>query len=162
MLASGQIAAQVNGTYTEISLQTFADRVIVLITQLGKVGNLTQASIPQTTPLPSVEIFVQTTSEGEAQLPTPPAAIQLTPLLGYPPSNHLQTLHALYVSHVATLVWMVEVTGALSSNRRSVIVGVALQPQANPSENGLSSQERETFLGIMDLFQTTLSSTLQK
>lgn len=35
-----QIAKKLNGNHTEIFIQTYADRVLILITQLGKVGNL--------------------------------------------------------------------------------------------------------------------------
>ena len=40
MLTQKQSSKVINGVKTEIVLQPFADRILVLITQLGKVGNL--------------------------------------------------------------------------------------------------------------------------
>ena len=40
MRPSSQITRELNGTTTEILLQNYADRVLVLVTQVGKVGNL--------------------------------------------------------------------------------------------------------------------------
>jgi len=35
-----QTSRELSGRQTEVLLQTFADRVLVLVTQMGKVGNL--------------------------------------------------------------------------------------------------------------------------
>lgn len=40
MVAPRQILRILDGKPTEIMLQTFTDRVLVLVTQMGKVGNL--------------------------------------------------------------------------------------------------------------------------
>ena len=40
MLTSRQISRNLNGVPTEIVMQAFADRILVLITQMGKVGTL--------------------------------------------------------------------------------------------------------------------------
>jgi len=40
MLTSRQISRNLNGIPTEIVMQAFADRILVLITQMGKVGTL--------------------------------------------------------------------------------------------------------------------------
>ena len=40
MLMQKQTSKVINGVHTEVVLQPFADRVLILITQLGKVGNL--------------------------------------------------------------------------------------------------------------------------
>ena len=37
---SRQTSRDLGGKYTQVFVQSFADRVIVLITQMGKVGNL--------------------------------------------------------------------------------------------------------------------------
>lgn len=40
MLPSANIARELDGAQTEVLLQAFADRILVLITQVGKVGTL--------------------------------------------------------------------------------------------------------------------------
>jgi len=40
MLTQKQSSKVINGVKTEVVLQPFADRILILITQLGKVGNL--------------------------------------------------------------------------------------------------------------------------
>ena len=40
MLATCQTAKDIDGVPTEVLIQVFADRILVLVTQLGKVGNL--------------------------------------------------------------------------------------------------------------------------
>ena len=109
MPSSSQEALELDGTPTEVVLQWFADRVVVLVTQLGKVGCLVrlnptrvffsnpckmQATMPPTAPLlPPLN---------DDTLPEPPISIQLTPLFGQPPTEHLHTLHALYASQIST------------------------------------------------------------
>lgn len=85
-------------------------------------------------------------------LPSPPAAIQLTTLLGSAPSDRMQTLHALYASQIATIVWAVDSEGPLEIDRRNVVVGIALRKSgAAPEDEGLSQQEREVFVGVMKM-----------
>ncbi|EIM82885.1 uncharacterized protein STEHIDRAFT_113967 [Stereum hirsutum FP-91666 SS1] len=40
MLQNAQLSRNINGVHTDVVLQTFSDRIIVLVTQVGKVGNL--------------------------------------------------------------------------------------------------------------------------
>ena len=40
MLTQKQSSKVINGIHTEVVLQPFADRILILVTQLGKVGNL--------------------------------------------------------------------------------------------------------------------------
>ena len=40
MLTQKQSSQIINGVETEVVLQPFADRILILVTQLGKVGNL--------------------------------------------------------------------------------------------------------------------------
>ncbi|KAF9227688.1 hypothetical protein BS17DRAFT_774160 [Gyrodon lividus] len=134
-------------------IQAFTDRILVLITQVGKVGNLIQASIPSTTPLRLDALFPDPAPE---PLPSPPAAIQLTPLFGSAPSEHMQTLHSLYAAQIATLIWLADDEELMGSDRRSVIVGVALRKSKNVSEEELNKEERQVFHGIMDTLRTSL------
>jgi len=168
MLAQKQSSKVINGVKTEVVLQPFADRILILITQLGKVGNLVrlrkpstpqtntdlctkiQASIPQTAPL-----LAQPSPDKEepnaSALPPPPPSIQLTPLLGNAPTDHLRTLYALYASQVATIVWIAEAGGSMDGRRRSVILGLALKKSGGEEDQGVSEAERETFHQVMDV-----------
>jgi len=84
-------------------------------------------------------------------LPPPPPSIQLTPLLGSAPTDHLRTLYALYASQVATILWIAEVGGLTDERRRSVVVGLALGRSGEEEGQGLSVAERETFHQVMDM-----------
>ncbi|KAJ7046864.1 hypothetical protein C8F04DRAFT_987123 [Mycena alexandri] len=144
---SRQLSRELQGNNTEIVIQTFADRILVLVTQLGKVGNLIQATIPETIPLfPAVQDPAQPNVQA---LPEPPAAIQLTPLLGNAPSQHLQTLHSLYAAQIATILWT---TGnPLEVSRRPVIVGIALRKSEAQDDDGLTENERSVFAGVTSM-----------
>lgn len=77
-----------------------------------------------------------------AALPPPPASIALTPLLGSPPNA---TMHDVYVSQIATLVWWS--LQLARAPRRPVVVGLALK-RIPEDEYEL---ERERFAGVMDM-----------
>lgn len=40
MTTTRQITKELDGTRTEVVFQSFSDRILVLVTQMGKVGNL--------------------------------------------------------------------------------------------------------------------------
>ncbi|KAJ7109455.1 hypothetical protein C8R44DRAFT_713558 [Mycena epipterygia] len=125
-----QISRELEGNTTEIVVQTFADRILVLVTQLGKVGNLVGGSV---------------------YLPSPPASIQLTPLLGNAPSQHVQTLHSLYAAQIATILWTVGSSNPLEVSRKSVVVGIALRRSDENEDGGLTENERIVFAGVMSM-----------
>ncbi|TCD64662.1 hypothetical protein EIP91_003823 [Steccherinum ochraceum] len=152
MLPTAQASRQINDVPTEVLIQAFADRILVLITQLGKVGNLIQATMPSTAPLdppppPDAE------QPNQIPLPPPSAAVELSFLLGSAPTDHLRILHTLYASQAATLVWWGEAEGVgLEADRRPVIVGVALRPSSDSGrDEDLSEAERNTFHEIMGM-----------
>ncbi|KZT32406.1 hypothetical protein SISSUDRAFT_1066955 [Sistotremastrum suecicum HHB10207 ss-3] len=140
----------IQGSKTKVILQSFSDRVLILVTQRGKVGNLIQASIPPTTPLISSEDVS--------------SAVHLTPLLGAAPSAHLHTLHALYATQIASQIWL---GSRLGADRRPVVVGIALNRTKSPSGTDkdrddddltLSDEERSTFQGVMDMVKEILTA----
>ncbi|KAF8511432.1 hypothetical protein JB92DRAFT_3083474 [Gautieria morchelliformis] len=149
-----QLARIVEDVQTELLIQTFADRILLLITQVGKVGNLIQASIPPTAPLLPASHATATSDSERADgisaeptqsLPSPPPSIQLTPLLGSGPSEQIQTLHSLYASQAATLVWLS--AEGHGGERKPVVVGIALMKAHVWDE----AKERKTFLGVMNM-----------
>ncbi|KAF9246325.1 hypothetical protein BU15DRAFT_39569 [Melanogaster broomeanus] len=150
-------SADVQGLRTELIVQAFADRILVLVTQVGKVGNLIQASIPPTTPLRSDHASFDSSGPAPEPLPSPPAAIQLTPLFGSASSEHMQTLHSLYAAQIATLVWLAGDEELMGGDRRSVIVGIALAKSQSVGEQELNEQERKVFHGIMDSLWSLIS-----
>ncbi|PCH37979.1 hypothetical protein WOLCODRAFT_96223 [Wolfiporia cocos MD-104 SS10] len=154
--ASSQLAREIDGTITEVLLQSFADRLLVLVTQMGKVGTLIQATIPPTTPLEPSPPH-DPSQPNVTPLPTPPSAIQLTPLLGHAPSERIQTLHSLYASQIATIVWTSESTQALEPERRPIVVGLALRKSGEVEGMGLSEQERSVFYEVMDMVRELLT-----
>ncbi|ODN94772.1 hypothetical protein L198_04916 [Cryptococcus wingfieldii CBS 7118] len=144
---------------TDLLIQTFDDRVLVIVTQSGKVGCLTQATLPQFTPLPTPPPPSQDLQQIPPHLqilsilPPPPPQTTLTPLLGSPPQ---QALHELYVSQIATLVWWALQTSGEA--RKGVVVGLALKREKGEGradedgeEEGLVEKERERYAGILDL-----------
>jgi len=148
MLRAGQTSAEIASVPTNVLLQSYADRVLVLVTQLGKVGALIQAS------LPSGNISLVNQPDDEEQppaeaspyppLPPPPPSITLTPLLG---ATGDQPLLSLYAAQIATLVWSSE-ADALAGAARPVVVGLALK--------GGEREDREVFHGIMKLVREVL------
>ncbi|WVF72962.1 hypothetical protein IAT40_007780 [Kwoniella sp. CBS 6097] len=175
---SYQLRQTICGIETELLVQTFDDRVFVVITQNGKVGCLTQASLPNQIPLPpppppSASASASASNPSSSLqilsiLPPPPPALSLTPLLGSPPNP---TLHDLYTSQIATLVFFALESGG--NPRRPVVVGLSLKRISASSSSagsashgdvdeqgdddrdeggiGLSDEERARYAGIMEL-----------
>ena len=91
-------------------------------------------------------------------LPAPPPSLQLTPLLGSAPSDRVQTLHSLYASQIATLVWTMEEASVLEADRRAVVVGIALAKTPAPSDSSeLSPHDRAVFYGVMEMVRELLA-----
>ncbi|KAH9484365.1 hypothetical protein JR316_0003846 [Psilocybe cubensis] len=148
-----QTSRTLNGKHTQVFMQTFADRIVILVTQIGKVGNLIQATLPATAVL--IPRVPDPTQPNKLILPESSPAIQLTPLLGSAPSPHQQTLHSLYASQIATIVWTEEALLGLERLRRSVVVGLALcQRQGEDDPQG----EQEVFQGVMSMLYDLLRS----
>ncbi|KAI0306475.1 hypothetical protein B0F90DRAFT_1923291 [Multifurca ochricompacta] len=146
-----QAERDIESINTQVIIQTYSDRVLVIITQLKKVGTLIQASLPPTTPLvDSSEESSQAASDAIALSPVHPS-IDLVYLFGHAPSLDHQTLYSSYAAQVATLVWASERYG---SSRTPVIVGVALKALRSPEK--FSNADRATFLQVMDLVRELL------
>jgi len=146
MQPSAQLHRTIDGVETDIVLQSYVDRVLILVTQLGKVGSLIQASMPETVPFPP-SLPIDPYSE-TLKLVEPMSSIELTPLLGTAPSQDIATLHDLYVSQIATLFW----TQGPMGDRRNVVVGLALKKQEN------EEVFRTTFTSIMRMFLELLKT----
>ncbi|KZV86623.1 hypothetical protein EXIGLDRAFT_774441 [Exidia glandulosa HHB12029] len=152
---SVQHAQDVLGVPTKVLIQTFVDRILVVVTQMGKVGSLVQVTMssaaPMIPPLPPPP-----GSENELVLPEPSASIVLSPLFGAPPpalgasSDDAQTMQSIYVSQIATLVW----THDPLTTSKPVVVGLALKKLANSIST--PDAQRSAFLGVMKLVMESL------
>ncbi|KAN0077097.1 hypothetical protein V8E55_010952 [Tylopilus felleus] len=144
-----QTSVLVGDLRTELVVQPFVDRILVLVTQMGKVGNLIQASIPSMADLHAHTSF--NVSDSQGPLPSPSPAIQLTPIFGSAPSVHMHTLYSLYAAQIATLLWL-----TIRGEPRSVVVGIALRISKTHGEGELSEEDQQTFRAVMAALQTAL------
>ncbi|KAF9265484.1 hypothetical protein L218DRAFT_957065 [Marasmius fiardii PR-910] len=152
-MSTSSITKDINDIPTDASIQIFKDSVLVLVSQVGKVGNLIQATLPPTTPLLPASI-PDPLEPNERPLPPVPTGIHLTNLLGHAPTEHMHTLHNLYASQIASLVWT---EAPEDPARKSVVVGIALR--MSKSNNDFSSPtqtEKDTFVGVMDMVRELL------
>lgn len=128
-----------------------------MVLQLLTFWKKIQVSMPQTAPLEPPPT-PDANEPNVLLLPPPSPSIQLTPLLGNAPTDHLRTLHALYASQIATVIWTIEAEGLIDVNRRSVIVGLALKKSEAESEGDPTNAERETFHGVMGMVKELIKS----
>jgi proteasome assembly chaperone 3 len=169
-MASIQHNSVINDVPTTFLINSYADRIMVLVTQLGKVGNLVGAdSMAWADGNPHYGLKIQATlltteplsndDQDEESFPAPSPATQLTPLLGSSASEHQQTLHSLYAAQIATIVWDETSQFSIQGTRRSVIVGIALKKRGNEGEGcELSDSERATFREIVKTVQKVVRS----
>jgi proteasome assembly chaperone 3 len=114
-----------------------------------------QVTLPATVPLLPAPAL-DPAHPNNQPLPSPPAALQLTTLLGRAPSEHMQTLYSLYASQIATIIWTLESEGPLQASRRSVVVGLALHKSDRTSDMGVTEHERDTFREVMTMLYELL------
>ncbi|KAJ3758439.1 hypothetical protein EV360DRAFT_43916 [Lentinula raphanica] len=154
MQSSGNCTKILEGVSTEIHVQYYADSSLVLLTQVGKIGNLIQVSLPAT--IPVAQSAPDDTELNAPALPPPPTAIQLVPLFGSAPSDRVQSLHNLYASQIATIVWLAQSENPLPMVRKNIIVGIALRKSGKVGDVNLTETERRTFYGAMSALQELL------
>jgi proteasome assembly chaperone 3 len=148
-ILSFSLRQAISGIDTSLLIQSFDDRILVIVTQNGKVGCLVrrrpplissqlvhipdpfrhqiQASLPSIVSLPPPPPPATNAESRTMNLPPPPDSLLLTPVLGTPPD---QTLYHVYASQIATLVWWaLQEVGAA---RRAVVLGLALDRGTSP------------------------------
>ena len=150
-----------NGAPTELLIQKYEDRTLVLVTQVGKVGSLvrltrsmkpvmfsscalqTEVSIPQSATLADPYFA------GDGSLIIEPSpSIEQKIIFGSASTVHASTLYGLYASHIATLIW----TAEKGEGRRNVVVGLALKNINSEKDTSmLSDEERTTFKGVLNM-----------
>ncbi|KLO14500.1 hypothetical protein SCHPADRAFT_851115 [Schizopora paradoxa] len=152
-MVNKQLARNLNGVETEVLLQYFADRVLVIVTQLGKVGCFIQATIPSTTPLPIVQ--KRKSKSEQLVLPKPPPAVELSKVFGTAPSDEDDLLYSLYASQIATTVWTSNAEDAIGGERRNVMVGLSLRKKM---PNGDPEREREMYMQVIEMVMELLET----
>lgn len=164
-------ARLIQGSHTEVVCQSYSDRVLVLVTQLGKVGCLVrplltsgsttdpdrapeeqiQGTFPSNAPLPPPILAPASPEHDLPSLPPPPPSLVLQPLLGSPPED----VYDAYAAQIATIVGFGMGTASSSEPeveeeeepvevaRRPVVVGLAL--------NRSGGDERRRFGTVMSM-----------
>ncbi|EPQ31671.1 uncharacterized protein PFL1_01004 [Pseudozyma flocculosa PF-1] len=157
-----------DGHTTEILAQAFQDRILILITQVGKVGCLIQSQTPTSLFQSSSHLDDPSDADADADtaptLPPPSSSTTLSHLFGTPPHGYA-TLYDLYVSQVAAIV-AADLAKSYqdSAGQRPVVVGLGLKvlPRQSGTDGGdddddggdemavmLGEAERKRFLEIM-------------
>ena len=74
----------------------------------------------------------------------------------------MQTLASrLYTAQIATIVWAAESDGLLEVDRRNIVVGIALRKSDGGDGGGLSQEDREVFIGVMNMLRELLGQKLK-
>ncbi|MBW0551415.1 hypothetical protein O181_091130 [Austropuccinia psidii MF-1] len=152
-----QSARLIEGIHTEVVAQAFSDRILIVVTQTGKMGSLTQITMP----LASIEHGFEVSSGSEdgvvPPLPVPPTSLQLTSLLSSTPSD-LRPLFDTYLSQIAMLFFSRFTSNSsqgclktLEQNQKPVVVGLALLPPSNFNNQDETFRERFRFSEIMKM-----------
>ncbi|GAA5892018.1 hypothetical protein JCM5296_004664 [Sporobolomyces johnsonii] len=146
----------VNRIHTDVLVQSFADRILVLVTQLGRIGCFIQVSpppptLPSSLPLPPATIA----SSLLPSLPPPHPSTLLTPLFGVPPTPHVSALHDLYASQIGAIIFRKFALEAAGAGAKPVVLGIGLKlsPAGTDEDDdgGVSEDERGTFREIMEM-----------
>ncbi|KAI0006127.1 hypothetical protein BJV74DRAFT_22234 [Russula compacta] len=147
----------IESVHTQVIIQTFSDRILVIMTQLQKVGTLIHASVPTTIALAETSSVDLASDATGSTLPPVHPSINLTYLFGNAPSPDHQALYSSYAAQIATLVWTSERYGRVGTSHLPVVVGVALKlPRSSERHSG---RDRTTFLQVMELVRDALGTT---
>ncbi|GAA5889658.1 hypothetical protein JCM8208_001089 [Rhodotorula glutinis] len=168
-IPTAQRARKVNGIHTDVVLQVFQDRVLVIVTQLGRIGAMIQVTAPPSalTALPPPPPPPHPSSSSSSTTRTVPRAAPhpstlLTPLFGAAPSPHIASLHDLYALHVGAAVFA-RLGAAGEGAQRPVVLGIGLKRAQkdgaarlgggddDDDEAGVSEAEKETFEQVLDM-----------
>ncbi|GAA6046337.1 hypothetical protein JCM3770_004870 [Rhodotorula araucariae] len=175
-IPSAQRARKVNGVQTDVLVQIFADRVLVIVTQLGRIGCMIQVTpppsalpaLPRAPPHPIAaanpagsgpEQQKQQSGSILASLAPPDPSTLLTPLFGAAPSPRLAALHDLYAAQVAACVFRRfgadEAAGGAGGAPRPVVLGIGLKRTGDDGdaegEARVSEAEKRTFESVMEM-----------
>ena len=126
MIVPSKTASQsIQGTLTQIVIQTYHDRDLVLISQLnGKIGQILDL-------VPSASLLPNITAEG--LLPPPDTYAELKTLLGTARGEEEAILHNLYASQVSSLLAHQDNLRS-QGHRKRIVLGLGLKQIDEPRE----------------------------
>ncbi|KAK4056583.1 hypothetical protein OIO90_002431 [Microbotryomycetes sp. JL221] len=161
VVRSAKLARAIDGQHTEVVVQEFVDRLMVIVTQLGRIGSLIQVNPPP----PGLPTPIANTSRSLfPQLPPPHPSSTTSLVFGVAPNPKAELLHELYASQIGAIVFtssspdddMVGVAGV----SKPVLVGIALKPNTaddaqiqgdRDDSMSITSSERVVFGQVMDM-----------
>ncbi|CAI2173867.1 20358_t:CDS:2 [Funneliformis geosporum] len=111
-LKTRQTARLLNGTHTEVMVTGFHDKILVIVTQYGRIGSLIYVTVDSLSP---TVLSV-----------TPSTTTNIKFLFG-----SMTLLYQLYASHLATVI-----AADNPMDGRSVVVGLALKKSGDDDEVG--------------------------
>jgi len=153
-----QCARLIHSVHTEVMAHSYSDRTLVIVTQNGKIGSLTQVTAPLASLEQGFEVAPGSEDPPLPALPVPFTSLQLVPLLSSTPPD-LKPLYDVYLNQVAMLVFT-GFTPDTPSHLRScnpdriakpVIIGLALNCLLNATNEDVTSLERSRFSAIMSM-----------
>ncbi|GAA5832016.1 hypothetical protein JCM3766R1_003687 [Sporobolomyces carnicolor] len=150
---TAQRARSIHSIQTDLLIQSFNDRIVVILTQLGRIGCLIQIQPPPSTLPPSLPRPLSDTSS--SSLPPPHPSLVLSPLFGVPSSPRVSALHDLYASQIASILFEKMSADTQGIEVKPVVFGIGLKRDADRDDDaeelGISEKERETFMQVMSM-----------
>ncbi|EFQ97282.1 hypothetical protein MGYG_00323 [Nannizzia gypsea CBS 118893] len=127
-----QAAGVVGGQQTDVMVVSFQDRILVTITQNGRLAQWLH--VPMENPDPTVGFQTLSSNQEDALLPRP--EFNATPILGGR-SGDWEVIGQLYACQIATAI-----TTKTPEEKRLLVVGLGLETP---------DVDRDIYLGIVDL-----------
>ncbi|KAF9964466.1 hypothetical protein BGZ70_006426 [Mortierella alpina] len=139
-LINKQAARTIQGKHTEVLVSSYADKILILVSQYGKVGSIIHTSIDQ-------QSLTSSTTASEL------AATTSSFFLGAGSSVSKKTqLYQVYASHISQMIHHQN-----PAETRSVVLSLALSVQEPDMERSSSGvQEQEQRAHDRDLFENVI------
>ncbi|KAF9200763.1 hypothetical protein BGZ49_009006 [Haplosporangium sp. Z 27] len=140
-IVNKQAARTIQGRHTEVLVTSFADKILIVITQYGKVGSLIHTTVDQQS------IATNTMSSSDL------ASTTSSFLLGAGSSSSKKTqLYQVYASHISQMI-----SHQNPEETRPVVLSLALSIQEPDPEQSVSKeQEQDQRNQDRDLFENVI------
>ncbi|KAF9135378.1 hypothetical protein BGW39_003175 [Mortierella sp. 14UC] len=140
-LINRQAARTIQGRHTEVLVVSFSDKILILVSQYGKVGSLIHTTVDQ-------QSLTQSTATGDLDL----ASTSSSFLLGAGSSTSKKTqLYQVYASHISQ---MIQHQNPMET--RPVVLSLALAIQEPDVERSGGEGEKEDRLRDRELFENVV------
>ncbi|GAA5974675.1 hypothetical protein JCM5350_001242 [Sporobolomyces pararoseus] len=154
---TAQRVRSIHSIQTDLLIQSFNDRILVILTQLGRIGCLIQV-LPPPSSLPAALPPRPSTNDSiVSSLPSPHPSLILSPLFGVPPSPHVSALHDLYAAQISSILFEKMSIDTQGMQVKPVVLGIGLkrsqeeETEEGEFDGGISERERETFMQVMEM-----------